>query len=103
MNISNDKRKEKLFNIIKNLYTLIEQDNFKEYFKLKEVFNNLLKDVFGANLKHGSEAWDWDDARNGLDDVFTFKTVFNGDKYKEIKKEQLVKALRRIEKLKDYL
>ncbi|MEK6841321.1 MAG: hypothetical protein AABW57_01870 [Nanoarchaeota archaeon] len=103
MEIIKDDRKKQLFGLIINLCNLIEKENFKEYFRLKEGFNNLLRDIFGSRLKHGSEAWEWDNARNGLDTIFTLNSVFNGDEYEKRKKEQMIKALRRIEELKNYL
>ncbi len=56
MEIIKDDRKKQLFGLIINLCNLIEKENFKEYFRLKEGFNNLLRDIFGSRLKHGSEA-----------------------------------------------
>ena len=96
-------RKTEIYRILKNLYFLAEKDDWEKYFKIKEIYNNLIINIFGSKFKHGDEAWDWDNARNGLDMLYTLKRLRGKEKYEEEKKNQIVKALERIEKLKKYL
>ena len=108
MNIVDDPRKKELFRILKNLYYLAEKDkDIKQYLKLKEIYNRMLRDVF---KRGGKEEFEWDNARNPLDSFYTFdnfeKAGVYTDKsieYKKKKLDCLEKAKKRMDALNRYL
>ena len=110
--IVNDDRKHELYRILKNLYYITLKERYEDYLKLKNVYNKLLGDIFGTHLKN-QEGFYWDEARNGIDNIFSSINIYNNAKAKgaikvmekaeEIKKGALIDALKKIENLKKFL
>lgn len=105
MEIIKDDRKKQLHIILEHLYKASEDENIDDFNKLSEPFNKMMVEIFGRSpWKHGTEGFEWDEARNGVMVIFTAKDVYKDrEKFEIEKKAQLVKALKRIEKLKNYL
>ena len=96
-------KKIELYRILKNLYYLAEKEDKESFNHLNNIYNNLMKDIFGYPWNDGTESFNWDVARNGVMVIFSLKPYYGGQDYEKRKKEQLTKASKKIEELESYL
>ena len=111
MKIVNDERKHELYNILKKMYKCADNNELEDYYRLKNIYLKLIKDIFSidiGNQREDEEGFEWAATPNLLDTLFTYYNLYKDkpdkkDKYEEVKKKIFADFLKRIEKLKSYL
>ena len=102
-----DPRKHELYNLLQDMFFQAIHKDLKAYAKLAKEYNKTLYDIFEGrkNIEKGDrEGFYWDQARNCLDEFFSWKALeqkAKAEKKFEIEEKARVKQTQALENFKD--